>query len=65
MQHLMGKVREYSACVKLYVESRQAAATCHGQKMRKEAEAGNVAVTQINEFFTRLKAFEEKHGKKE
>jgi hypothetical protein len=53
--NLAKQVNAYAACVTRYVNERRAQAQKHGDLARQEADAGNSAAKDVNEFFASAK----------
>jgi len=53
--NLAKQVNAYAACVTRYVNERRAQAQKHGDLARQEADAGNAAAKDVNEFFASAK----------
>jgi len=53
--HLAKQVNAYAACVTRYVNERRAQAQKHGDLAKEEADAGNAAARDVNEFFASAK----------
>ena len=62
MQYLMEQIRTYTDCVRQYVEARQEAANRYNALVKAEADAGNAAVKEINEYHAQVLAFRDKHN---
>lgn len=61
IQYLMEQIRTYTDCVRKYVEARQEAANRYNALVKAEADAGNAAVKEINEYHAQVLAFRDKH----
>lgn len=59
--YLEKQVNAYGACVKAYVEARQASAQKYSDLAKAEADAGNAAVKMINDYYAKVKSFEASH----
>jgi hypothetical protein len=61
---LAKQVNAYAACVRRYVDERRAQAQRHGDIAREEADAGNAAAKEVNEFFASAKQLVQKGNEK-
>jgi hypothetical protein len=61
---LTKQVGAYAACVTRYVNERRAQAQKHGDLAKEEADAGNAAAKDINEFFASAKQLLQKGKEK-
>ena len=61
---LVKQVNTYAACVTRYVNERRAQAQKYGDLARQEADAGNAATKDINDFFASAKQLLQKGKEK-
>ena len=61
---LVKQVNTYAACVTRYVNERRAQAQKYGDLAKQEADAGNAATKDINEFFASAKQLLQKGKEK-
>ena len=61
---LARQVNSYAACVTRYVNERRAQAQQYGDLAKQEADAGNAATKDINEFFASAKLLLQKGKEK-
>jgi hypothetical protein len=61
---LARQVNSYAACVTRYVNERRAQAQQHSDLAKQEADAGNAATKDINEFFASAKLLLQKGKEK-
>src|SRR5437016_13132777 len=61
---LTRQVNAYTACATRYVSERRAQAQKHGDVAKQEADAGNTAVKEINDFFASAKQLAQKDKEK-
>jgi hypothetical protein len=61
---LARQVNSYAACVTRYVNERRAQAQRHSDLAKQEADAGNAATKDINEFFASAKQLLQKSKEK-
>jgi hypothetical protein len=61
---LTRQVNTYAACATRYVNERRAQAQRHGDLAREEADAGNAAAKDVNEFFASAKQLVQKGKEK-
>jgi hypothetical protein len=61
---LAKRVNTYAACVTRYVNERRAQAQKHNDLAKQEADAGNAATKDINEFFASAKQLLQKSKEK-
>jgi hypothetical protein len=62
--NLTKQVNSYAACATRYVNERRAQAQRHGDLAKEEADAGNAAAKEINEFFASAKQLVQKGKEK-
>jgi hypothetical protein len=62
--NLTRQVNTYAACATRYVNERRAQAQRHGDLAREEADAGNAAAKDVNEFFVSAKQLVQKGKEK-
>jgi hypothetical protein len=61
---LTKQVNAYAGCVTRYVNERRAQAQKHGDLAKEEADAGNAAAKDVNEFFASAKQLVQKGKEK-
>ena len=62
--NLARQVNAYAACMTRYVNERRAQAQKHGDLAKQEADAGNAAARDVNEFFASAKQLVQKGKEK-
>jgi hypothetical protein len=62
--NLVKQVNAYAACVTRFVNERRAQAQKHGDLAKQEADAGNAAAKDVNEFFASAKQLVQKGKEK-